>query len=308
MEKFQTFFLKNRQMILASIVLIVLSFTIGNISQSIIKIKSKSKVTPAPIVQEEPDLEKLQEEVIPQKGYVFYFKWGDFGKKLIDDGVIDETKLAQALTGTANLPPKFKKYLDGSAQQVELDSTNAQFWVDVLWGLGLANKNEILEKGPMIENGNTANFASTGGYTIGPKNPMNVYNKFSYIKLTPDQQIRVANITGGIYRPCCGNSAAFPDCNHGMAALALVELLVSQNFSDEDIYKTALAFNSYWFSKTYLDISYHFAKSGRDYKTISASEILSKPFSSSQGYQAIVRQIGVVNWPILKGSGGSCGA
>ena len=40
----------------------------------------------------------------------------------------------------------------------------------------------------------------------------------------------VEEIAGNIYRPCCGNSTAFPDCNHGMAMLGLIELMVSQKF------------------------------------------------------------------------------
>lgn len=166
--------------------------------------------------------------------------------------------------------------------------------------------NEILNSGPMIEGGNTANFASIGGYTLGGDKPTNLYSKFSYISLTTEQQVLVKEISSNIYRPCCGNSTAFPDCNHGMAALAWVELMVSQNFSKEDIYQTVLAFNSYWFPQTYLDISYHFAKNNRDYKDVSAQEILSKTFSSASGYQVIRQKNGPVSWPSLKG--GSCGA
>lgn len=283
-----------------------MAFVAGNIAQPLIKIQAKKTAT-AP-KEQTPDLALLQEEVLPQKGFTFKIAWGDLGKKLVSDGVIDEIKLAKALTGTEKLPPEFKKYLDGSVKdQIELNGGNAQFWVDVLWGLGLANKNEILEKGPMVEGNQTANFASTGGYTIGKSEPMNLYSKFSYIKLTPEQQKLVEEIAGGIFRPCCGNSTAFPDCNHGMAALALVELMVSQGFSKEDVYKTVLAFNSYWFPQTYLDISYHFAKNGRDFKKVSAVEILSKTFSSAQGYQAIKRQVGPVAWPALSGGKG-CGA
>lgn len=254
------------------------------------------------------DLAKIQEEVLPEKGYTFNFKWGNLGKRLVDDGVIDKVKLAKAVAGQETLPPEFEKYLDGSNQQVQLDLNNSQFWVDVLWGLGLANKNGILEKGPMVESGQTANFASTGGYTIGAKQPMDLYSKYSYISLTADQQKIVEEVASGVFRPCCGNSTAFPDCNHGMAALALVELMAAQDFSKDEIYKTVLAFNSFWFSQTYLDIAYHFNKNGRDFRSVPASEILSKTFSSAQGYQAIKRQIGTVDWPFLKSRGGSCGA
>ncbi len=254
------------------------------------------------------DLAKIQDQVLPQNGFTFNINWGDLGKKMVDDGVIDKTKLAQALTGTDNLPPEIEKYLDGSDQkQVELNGSNAQFWVDVLWGLGLANKNDILDKGPMVEGNQTANFASTGGYTIGAAKPMDLYSKFTYINLTPDQQKMVKEMADGIYRPCCGNATSFPDCNHGMAALALIELMVSQGFSKDEIYKTVLAFNSYWFPQTYLDIAYHFEKNGRDFKDVSPAEILSKTFSSASGYQALQKQLGPISWPALK-SGGSCGA
>lgn len=255
------------------------------------------------------DLAKIQEEVLPQKGFTFKINWGTMGKKLVDDGVIDKVKLAQAITGTDILPPEMDRYLDGSEQkQIELNSSNAQFWVDVLWGLGLANKNDILEEGPMTQGGQTANFASTGGYTIGAKKPMDLYNKFSYIKLTPEQQVVVKEIADGVYRPCCNNATSFPDCNHGMAALALIEMMVSQGFSKDEIYKTTLAFNSYWFPQTYLDIAYHFKKNGREFKDVKAAEILSKTFSSASGYQALRGQIGPVSWPALQGGKGGCGA
>lgn len=297
--------------IMVSLILIAAAFLIGRYSPVVsINIKSKniafSKPTPTP---PGPDLSSLQEKVLPSSGYVFKIKWGDLGKRMVEDGVIDETKLAQALVGENTLPPDYKKYLDGTTQDsIRLNSDNARFWVDVLWGLGLANKNEILEKGAMTENGDTANFASTGGYSLAKKKPMEIYSQFAYITLTPNQQAKVLEIAKNIYRPCCGNDTAFPDCNHGMAALALIELMVSQNFSDEEIYKIVLAFNSQWFPQTYLDIAYHFAKNNRDYESVPAKEILSKTFSSAQGYQAVKRQIGPVDWPLLKRSGGGCGA
>ena len=83
--------------------------------------------------------------------------------------------------------------------------------------------------------------------------------------------------------------------------------MVSQNFSKEEIYKTALAFNSYWFPDTYLNIAYHFDKAGKDYSEISAKELLSKTFSSAMGYAVIAKEAEGVQWPALQG-GGSCGA
>ncbi len=254
------------------------------------------------------NISKLEAKVLPEKGYKIKLAWGELGKKMIEDGVIDEQKLAKAVFGKDEIPQNFKKYLDGSKQtEIIVDGTTAQFWVDLFWGLGLANKNPILENGPMAEGGNPANFASTGGWTLGKQEVMSLYNKFSYITLSPDQQKMVKEIADGVYRPCCGNPTSFPDCNHGMAALAIIEFLVSQGKSKNEIYKDLLAFNSYWFPGTYLDIAYHFEKNGMNYSSIDPSKILSKTFSSAMGYQTIKKQIGEVAWPALKG-GGSCGA
>lgn len=261
------------------------------------------------ITEQGVNLSKIQSKVLPDKGYRIRVNWQEQGKKLIDDGVIDKKKLAQAISGTDELAPELNKYLDGSRQrEIIVNHETARFWVDVLWGLGLANKNPILESGPMVEGGNTANFASTGGYTLGIQQPMDYYDKFSYIQLSPDQQKLVKEIADGVFRPCCGNSTSFPDCNHGMAALALIELLASQGKSKSEIYRGVLAFNSYWFPQTYLDIAYHFEKNGMNYSSQDPSKILSKTFSSAMGYQTIKRQIGDIAWPALQGAGGSCGA
>lgn len=286
------------------IYLMVTSFLSGMFVQQILSKKENNTPAKAQTI----DIQSLQQRVLPENGYVFKIKWGDLGKRMVQDGVIDEAKLAQAVNSEQSLQPNLKRYFDNSnPQEIELNSANAHFWVDVLWGLGLANKNALLEKGPMVDGGNTANFASTGGWTIGVKQPMEIYAKFSYIPLTDQQQVLVVKIAENIFRPCCGNSTAFPDCNHGMAALGLIELMVYQNFSEEEIYKTVLAFNSYWFPQTYLDIAYHFAKNGRDYNKVPASEILSKTFSSAMGYAAVKKQLQESGAPTIKQEGG-CGA
>ncbi|MEK9178820.1 MAG: hypothetical protein AAB801_03505 [Patescibacteria group bacterium] len=200
------------------------------------------------------------------------------------------------------------KYFTSDQKQIELTLENSRFWVDVLWGLGLANKNRILTEGDMMTEGDASNFASTGGWTLGKlENAMNYYSKYPYINLSEKQQQTVEEIAGNIYRPCCGNSTAFPDCNHGMAMLGLIELMVSQNKSPDEIYKTALAFNTYWFPQTYLDTAYYLKQNGRDYSKVPPEELLSENFSSAMGYQNTSEKVGGVEWPAL-GSGGSCGA
>jgi len=291
------------------VLLMIAVFISGMLATKVLDLKQNQDIKNQEVYsqkQQEIALQKLQDKVIKEK-YVFKIKWGDLGKKMVEDGVLDKTKLANAVTGKDELPKDLDKYFSEGQNKIELTQANSQFWVDVLWGLGLANKNEILEKGEMVEGNQTANFASTGGWTIGVKQPMDIYSKYQYITLSEKQQKIVEEIANNIYRPCCGNSTAFPDCNHGMAMLGLIELMVSQNFSKEEIYKTALAFNSYWFPETYLNIAYHFDKVGRDYGEISAKELLSKTFSSAMGYAVIAKEAEGVQWPALQG-GGSCGA
>lgn len=294
---------------LAIFLLIIVAFFLGLLTNQLISLskyqavrKTQNLSSPNKI-----DLAKLQERVLSSKGYQYKIIWGDLGKQMINDGVIDEVKLAQALVGKDELPQNFKKYLNGEANKIELTQENAHFWLDVLWGLGLANKNKLLDEGDMQKYDNPANFASTGGYTISTSKPMDFYSKFSYLPLSEKQQTIVSEIAGDIYRPCCNNSTAFPDCNHGMAMLALIELMVSQNFSKDEIYKVALNFNTYWFPQTYLDIAYHFEKNNRDYKKVSPREILSKTFSSGAGYAVVRKGVGPLAWPALA-KGGGCGA
>ncbi|OGH47894.1 MAG: hypothetical protein A3A51_00115 [Candidatus Levybacteria bacterium RIFCSPLOWO2_01_FULL_39_10] len=252
------------------------------------------------------DLSKIQNKVLKDK-YIFKIKWGDLGKRMVEDGVIDKVKLAQAIGGEDELPKDLDKYFTGDQNKIEVNQGNAQFWVDVLWGLGLANKNKILEEGDMMMEDDASIFASTGGWSLGAGDPMDHYSRHSYITLSEEQQKTVSEIAGSIYRPCCGNSTAFPDCNHGMAMLGLIELMVSQNFSKDEIYKTALAFNTYWFPQTYLDSALYLQKNGKDYEKVSPKELLSENFSSAMGSQTISEEVGQVQWPAF-GNGGSCGA
>ncbi|MBI2590852.1 MAG: hypothetical protein HYW33_03170 [Candidatus Blackburnbacteria bacterium] len=254
------------------------------------------------------DLVKVQEKVIPANGFTFNIRWGNLGARMVRDGVISKSKLAQAITGDATFPEEYEAYFkEKGPDTIVLNQTTARFWVDVLWGLGLANKNKVLTQGQMVKLGKTENFASTGGWTLGARKPMQIYAKYSYIPLTAEQEKTVEEIAGSIYRPCCGNSTAFPDCNHGMAALGLIELMVSQGFPKEEIYKTVLAFNSYWFPQTYLDLAYYFEKSGKDYAKVPAQEILAQNYSSAAGYKNVKSKIDPVSWPVLS-SGGGCGA
>lgn len=280
----------------------------------------------------------LKQEVIPQKGYKTSILWKDLGKQLVDAGAIDKQKFEQSFISDAD-GKDHMKYLDGSWNEpMQINEKNSRFMVDFLWALGLVNKSKILDEGPMQED--TANFASTGGWTLGSKEPMELYSSKELIKLTQEQQDLVKKIADNVFRPCCSNAVSFPDCNHGMAALGYIELGVKSGLSEQQIYKDLLALNSYWFPQTYVEMAAYFNKdifSGQNpslgkstsnnflasfnilpgankqsmpavkWTSLDAKKLLSKEYSSARGAREITQSIQDLPGFQIK-SGGSCGA
>lgn len=250
---------------------------------------------------------ELQEEVIPSKGVVLPVKWGDLGKQLVADGVIDAPKLEAIYSKRGPVPQEYNNLLLGDANgNLTITSANSGYILNLLWALGLANKNPILEKGEMTDPqyGGAGNFASTGGWTVAKGSAMSHYSKYLLLSLTPAQQALVDKVSRGIYRPCCGNSTHFPDCNHGMAMLGLLELMASQGVSEKDMWKTALEVNSFWFPDNYLTIAQYEKNKGISWEQVNPQEVLGAQYSSSQGFARIAAQVA----PRQQSSGGGgCG-
>ena len=243
-------------------------------------------------------------KVIPEDGVVLPVKWGDLGAKMASVGVIDQSKLEELYASRGGLKDEERKLLEGLDNgYLKITPENSGFVLNLLWALGLGNKNEILENGPMTDKkyGGAGRFASTGGWTLAEGDPMNHYSKHRFIVLTPEQQALVEKVSKGIYRPCCGNSVYFPDCNHGMAMLGLLELMASQGVSEEEMYKAALAVNSYWFPDTYITIAKYLKSRGKDWSNADPKEILGYNYSSGPGYQKLLEKI---ENPEIKGGGG----
>ena len=233
-------------------------------------------------------------------------KWGDIGKQMTESGVIDAGELEKIYSQRGGLDEESKKllYLANNGNLV-IDSKNSGLLLNLLWALGLGNKNPILENGPMQEKqyGGAKNFASTGGWNLAKGNTMDHYSKHNFINLSPGQQALVEKISKTIYRPCCSNSTYFPDCNHGMAMLGLLELMASQGKSETEMYKTALIVNSYWFPDNYRNIAKFMANSGVQWENVDPKEILGINYSSGQGYSDIVSKI----QPVESSGGRGCG-
>ena len=230
-------------------------------------------------------------------GIVLPVTWGDLGSRIVSAGVIDAVKF-KAIYGE-------REVLDNDGK-LKITNENAGYLLNLFWALGLASKNPILESGEMTnpKYRGAGNFASTGGWTIAQSNAMNHYSRHIFFDLTPEQQTLVDKVSRGIYRPCCGNSTHFPDCNHGMAMLGLLELMASQGVNEEEMWKTALAVNSYWFPDTYLTIAAYMKGKGVDWKDVNPQEMLGVDYSSAQGYAKIAAQVAL---PSQQGSGSSCG-
>ena len=247
-------------------------------------------------------------KVLPVSGYQTSLTWGQLGKKLVEVGAIDKQKYLEIYNSNTNGKQDLDIFSENFDKKIVINENNSRFVVNTLWALGLANKSKVLDQGPMRTGGNpTKNFASTGGWTLGSKPAMEVYSSHELIPLTDEQQDLVEKIAGNVYRPCCGNHTAFPDCNHGMAALGYIELAVSSNLPEDQIYKDLLAFNSFWFPQTYVEMAVYFQQEdGLSWEQVDAKKALSNDFSSSRGSQKIKQAVSSV--PGLKSQGGSCGA
>jgi len=232
--------------------------------------------------------------------------WGDLGAKLVSVGVIDGTKFQALYDERGQFTEEYKSLLIGNnADKLKITKDNAGYLLNLFWALGLASKNQILDSGEMANPryGGAGNFASTGGWTMAQGNPMDHYSRHKFFNLTLEQQELVEKVSKGIYRPCCNNSTHFPDCNHGMAMLGLLELMASQGASEQDMWKAALAVNSYWFPDTYLTIATYMKNKSVEWKDVKPEEILGINYSSGSGYAKIVSQ---VSKPEQQQGGGGC--
>lgn len=254
------------------------------------------------------DAASISQQVLPAEGVELPIVWGDFGKQMIADGVIDEAKFRALFEG--GLQNQDEQMLTGSIDQpVVLNQENSRFMLDMLWAFGLANKNDILENGEMTDpkyGGDASKFASTGGWSLAKGAGFDHYSMHEYVTLTDEQQALVDKVSRGIYRPCCGNSTHFPDCNHGMAMLGLLELMAKNGATEEQMYKVALQVNAYWFPQTYIDLATYFKEQGQEWDQVDPKVALSQEYSSAQGYQQTRQKI--QSLPKPQQGGGGCGA
>jgi hypothetical protein len=233
----------------------------------------------------------LGERVLPSGGVELPIVWGDLGKRMIQSGVIDAEKLEQVYASRGGLTEDEKKLLYGADNgKLVIYKQNAPFILNLLWAFGLGNKSDVLSRGPIAipKFGDPSRLASTAGWTLATGEAMGHLNMHDFVSLDETMQNKVGIIASSIYRPCCDNPTVFPDCNHGMAMLGLLELLAASGVSEEEIFRIALQVNSYWFPENYVTIARFFEKQGVAWEDVIPKEVLSYTYSSNSGYKDIL--------------------
>jgi len=258
-------------------------------------------------IKSEKNAADFQDIVLPSGGIVLPIQWDDLGKQMVETGVIDKDKFEALYAQRGGLDEITKRLINNENNgEVSINMENSGVLLNLFWAFGLSNKNRILEEGPMMDEkygGDASRFASTGGWSLSKGGAMKHYGKYSFVVLTEEEQNLVERVSKNIYRPCCGNSTYFPDCNHGMAMLGLLELLASNGLSENEMYKTALSVNSYWFPETYLTLAKYFNSRGVAWSEANPKEVLGSEYSSASGYMKILEEMEPAD---LQGGGG-CG-
>ncbi len=206
-----------------------------------------------------PLFEEAVSRVVPEAGFQSGIAFGDSILRLLRHGVIDRGKLF-ALYGTSGgLPAELARALQQrSPQKLLLTAANAGYAVNLLWPIGLATAMAANVESPL--NGESLyHFASTGGWTLGREpNGGAYFSRYPIVDLTEDAEALVVRIAKSTHRPCCNNSTFFQDCNHGSALLGLLQLGASQGLGQDELYREALAFNSFWFPQYYIRTALYF--------------------------------------------------
>ena len=88
--------------------------------------------------------------VIPEAGVLLPVVWGDLWSKMIASGVIDQQAFESIYQNRGGLTEEEQAMLSGTfAGPMRITPQNAGVLLNLLWAFGLANKNPVLDEGPM---------------------------------------------------------------------------------------------------------------------------------------------------------------
>jgi hypothetical protein len=296
--------------------IILITFFLGNFSGYLYNERrstGRQQEQASPAAHTESDMAQMARQVNPPDGYQLNASFGDIGPRLLAAGAMEYDVFLQVYEKSgAPLNPAQQEILkNGSSEQVIINRENAYFLLNFFWALGLTNKNPILTEGPMVtkSQGQIENFASTGGWSIAAKPIKELYASAEIISLTAEQQEHLDHVAQNVYRPCCNNPVHFPDCNHGMAMLGLLQLMASQGATEDEMFEAAKYVNAFWYPSQNLEVAAFFkASMNLDFDDVEPRQIVGRNISSGSGYQSVRQWLdasGLLNQ--TPGGGASCG-
>ena len=245
--------------------------------------------------------------------YTLPVSYTRIGPALLAAGAIDYQRFVQlyADAGRPLTDEESSILKTGSDAPIVISSANARFLLNFFWALGLTNQNPVLQSGPMQQygKGDVSGFASTGGWTLGAKPATALYASTPIVSLTVEQQALLEKAAGAVFRPCCQNPTSFPDCNHGMAMLGMLELMASRGASEDEMLAAAKYVNAFWFPQQTLELATLVkATQGQDFARADARQFVGEASFSLRGFQAVHQQLlsaGLL--PQAPGGGNNCG-
>lgn len=259
-----------------------------------------------------PLYEEALKGVLPAGGFQSSISLVNSTVALVEYGVIDRGKFFDLYGFRGPLPSEFDNLLNAPANgKIVLTSANAGHYVNLLWPVGLSNYLAANAESP-VNGDDLYDFASTGGWNLGKEeNGGSYFNRFPIVDLRAEEEARVVSIAKSTFRPCCNNSTFFQDCNHGSALLGLLELGASQGLTDDELYREALAFNSFWFPSEYLRMALFFkVRRNTEWADVDPRTVLGFDYSAGGPWrQNVAAQIETIPdlIPPPSGSGVECG-
>jgi hypothetical protein len=263
-------------------------------------------------LKQQKELANVYEQVNPKDGYALSISYGDLGPQLLENGMISYDSFAAIYKNSGNplSAEQIEILKNGSDEEIVINADNSHFLLNFFWAVGLANKNSILTEGAMVQQsgGQIERFASTGGWTLATRPVTELYASMDLIPLTAEQQKLVEEVAAAIYRPCCNNYTLFPDCNHGMAMLGVLELMASQGASADEMFEAAKYINAYWFPQQTLETAIYLQLNEKiDFASADARLVVGNKLSSASGAGMVHEDLQTKG--LLKqapGQGGSC--
>ena len=90
-------------------------------------------------------------------------RWGDLGIQMAEAGVIDRQKFDAVYADRGGIGDDIKALLEQeNNDQLTVTPENSGQILNLLWALGLANRNQILDNGPMQD----PRYGGAGGFAL----------------------------------------------------------------------------------------------------------------------------------------------